>query len=86
MKNHAVSGLTRKAQKDKLENFLFFIFLQNMQNKETMQSVCFDRETTHGTKKTNWTMFFLLQNMQNIENQAILFNTEFTQGTQKRQT
>jgi len=50
MKNHAVSGLTQKAQKDKLDN-VFFIGGQNMQNKKTMQSVCFDTEPHKAHKK-----------------------------------
>jgi len=50
MKNHAVSGLTQKAQKDKLDN-CFFFGGQNMQNKKTMQSVCFDTEPHKAQKK-----------------------------------
>jgi hypothetical protein len=47
MKNHAVSGLKRKAQKDKLDNFVFFFFAEHAEHEKSC-SLWFD---TEGTKR-----------------------------------
>jgi hypothetical protein len=49
MKNHVVSGLTQKPQKNKLDNVFFW---QNMQNKKTMKSSALTENHTRHKKDT----------------------------------